>query len=101
MRKALLICGALTLILISGALGAAAARPGRAGPGGPDGTPHGPLARLMMAARGRAMTLHAELDLTDQQRDAVKQTILAHKSDLAAAIQPAVAAHRALRDAVL
>jgi Spy/CpxP family protein refolding chaperone len=102
MRKTLLISSILIATLT---LGAIAARPPQRGPGGPGGPgmhrPMGPLARLMLAHRGRLMTLHAELNLTDEQRTAIRDTILSHKSELATAVKPAIEAQRALRDAVL
>jgi Spy/CpxP family protein refolding chaperone len=99
MRKLFVTMFVLVLMLVAGGIGAAAARP--EGPGmGPHG-PRGPLARLIQAARGRAMTLHAELNLTEEQHAAIKGAILSHKQELATAIQPAITARRALRDAVL
>jgi len=97
MRKTLLCTAFLGTALLAGGLGAAAGH--EAGPGHRFG--NSPIGRLIMARIGRAMTLRAELNLTDEQQQAIKTTLQSHKSDLAAAIKPAVDAHRALRDKVL
>jgi len=97
MRKSLLLTSFLGTAILAGGLGAAA------------NSEHGPMhrfgespfGRLIMARMGRAMTLRAELDLTDAQRDAIRDTLKADKQELAAALKPAVDAHRVLRDAVL
>jgi Spy/CpxP family protein refolding chaperone len=47
------------------------------------------------------MTLRAELNLTDQQRDAIKSAMQTHKQEILAAVKPAIDAKRTLRDAVL
>jgi Spy/CpxP family protein refolding chaperone len=97
MRKTLLCTAFLGTALLAGGMGAAAAH--EAGPGHRFG--NSPIGRLIMARMGRAITLKAELNLTDEQQQAIKQTLQSHKADLAAAIKPAVDAHRALRDKVL
>jgi Spy/CpxP family protein refolding chaperone len=60
-----------------------------------------PLGRLLMGRMGRAMELKSELNLTDEQKHAIQQTLAAHKAELAKAMQPVVEKKRALRDAVL
>ena len=97
MRKSLLLTSFLGTALLAGGLGAAASNHGPMN--GRFG--QSPIGRLIMARMGRAMTLKAELNLTDQQRDAIKETLATHKQELAAAVKPAVNAHRALRDRVL
>lgn len=96
MKKMLLATSFLGTALLAGGLGVAAANQT---PGHRFG--NSPLGRLVMAHMGRMMTLKAELNLTDSQRDAIKETVKSHKSDLATAIKPAVDAHRVLRDKVM
>lgn len=97
MRKSILATAFLGTAILAGGLGAVASH--EAAPGGRFG--HSPMGKLIMARMGRMMTLKAELDLTDAQKEAIKSTVQSHKSELANAIKPAVEAHRALRDRVL
>ena len=96
MKKTLLATSFLGTALLAGGLGAAAANQTPSHRFG-----NTPIGRLIMARMGRMMTLKAELNLSDAQRDAIKETIQSHKSDLASAIKPAVDAHRVLRDKVM
>jgi Spy/CpxP family protein refolding chaperone len=59
------------------------------------------LGKLVMGRIGRGMVLRSELDLTDAQRDAIKQTLQSHKKEIKQAVQPVVEKRRALREAVL
>ena len=59
-----------------------------------------PLRRLMAARAGRAMTLWAELDVTDEQRRQIASILLSHKDEIANVAKPVVEKHRALRAAV-
>ncbi|MBA3273163.1 MAG: periplasmic heavy metal sensor [Chthoniobacterales bacterium] len=99
MRKSLWCVTFLGIGLLAGAAALRAA-PAGAGDGGA-GNGQGLIARIMRAQMGRMMTLRAELNLTDEQRDAVKQTLQSRKSEIVTAVKPVVAARRTLRDAVL
>jgi len=59
------------------------------------------LGKLVMGRIGRGMVLRSELDLTDAQRDAIRQTLQAHKKEIKQAVAPVVEKRRALREAVL
>lgn len=102
MRKSLWCAAFLGIGLLAGAVGVSAAAPATNASGGPDGRwGRGPIARFIQARMGRAMTLRAELNLTDQQRDAIKTAMQSHKQEIVAAVKPAIDAKRTLRDAVL
>jgi Spy/CpxP family protein refolding chaperone len=102
MRKSIVCAAFLGIGLLAGAVGVSAAAPATSASGGPEGKwGHGPIAHFLQARMGRAMTLRAELNLTDQQRDAIKTAMQSHKQEVVTAVKPVVDAKRALRDAVL
>lgn len=57
--------------------------------------------RTLAGRVGALLTLWAELDVTDAQRDTVRQAVTAHKPELLSTARGAVAAGRTLRDTVL
>ena len=68
--------------------------PGRGGPMGPGGVggPGGPMGMLPMLGR--------RLNMTDAQRDQVKQIVAAHRDEWKALADRAMTAHQALAEAV-
>jgi Spy/CpxP family protein refolding chaperone len=58
------------------------------------------IGKLIMGRLGRAMTLRSELNLTDQQREAIRQVLQEHRKEIAQAIKPVVQARRDLRSDV-
>ena len=101
MRKTWVLCGLMAMGLLAG--GAALKVNSTGGfegmPG--HGAPRGIIGRFMQAQFGRMMTLRAELNLSDEQREAVRSTLQSHKSEIASAMKPVISARRTLRDAVL
>lgn len=59
------------------------------------------IGRLITGRLARLRALRSDLNLTDAQKQAVRETIQAHRADLKAAVTPVVEKRRALRDAVL
>ena len=47
------------------------------------------------------LTLRSDLDLSDEQRDDIRQILLSHKQEIATVMKPVVEKRRALRDATL
>jgi len=92
--KKLLIGMALSLAMVFGLLcvGGAAS----AGEGGREG---GPLRRFISGQIGRLMTLKSDLNLSDDQKQQIKQIVLSHRSEIVAVAKPLVESKRALRDA--
>jgi Spy/CpxP family protein refolding chaperone len=99
MRKLLWCAGFVGLGLLVGAAALHAAPEEGKNPG--HGPGRGLIARMIQAQFGRVTTLRAELNLSDEQRQAICQTLESHRADIAGAIKPVVAAKRKLRDAVL
>jgi Spy/CpxP family protein refolding chaperone len=98
MRKTLWSVALLTGLLSGGvAVVNAVAQPGEHG--------HGPIGELMarmhQAHAGRHAALHAELNLTEEQRTALHETLKAHHADIAAVLRPVIAAKHSLHAAVL
>ena len=62
---------------------------------------NGALAQFFAGRRDKLKQLKDDLNLTDEQKTAVRETLAAHKSELAAVMKPVVEAKRTLRDAVL
>ncbi|MGN6370645.1 MAG: Spy/CpxP family protein refolding chaperone [Phycisphaerae bacterium] len=62
---------------------------------------NGPLANFIRATLGRLTTLRAELDLTDAQKQQLRQIVQSHKSEIIAAMKPVIEKRRALHDAIL
>jgi Spy/CpxP family protein refolding chaperone len=60
-----------------------------------------PLGKLITGRIGRLMVLRSELNLTDEQKAALRTTLKAHRREIAAAVRPLVEKRHALRDAVL
>jgi Spy/CpxP family protein refolding chaperone len=59
------------------------------------------IGRLIMGRLGRMLALRSQLNLTPEQKQAVKATLLANRADLKTAVAPVIEKRRALRDAVL
>jgi Spy/CpxP family protein refolding chaperone len=69
-------------------------------------SPHGeeamrPLRSFIQGQIGRLMTLRSELDVTAEQRDAIRKIVENHRSEIVAVAKPIVEKKRALRDATL
>ena len=60
-----------------------------------------PLGRLIQANIGRAVTLRAELNVTEEQRQQIAEVLRAHQSEIRAVVEKTVANKRAMREAVL
>lgn len=60
-----------------------------------------PLRMFMQGQLGRLMTLRSELDVTSEQREAIKTIVQSHRSEIVAVAKPIVEQRRALRDATL
>jgi Spy/CpxP family protein refolding chaperone len=60
-----------------------------------------PLARLLQAHGGRLMALRAELNITPEQRQQIRQAVRAHRQSLLSTTRAAVEHRQALREAVL
>ncbi len=93
---ACLAVGLFSTVAIGAPLGAAAAKKWEGGP-----VAHSPLGRLVSGQIGRLMVLRSELNLTDEQRARVKETLKAHKPEIAAAGKAVWEKRVALRDLVL
>jgi Spy/CpxP family protein refolding chaperone len=95
MRKALIALVAVTsAAIVLGAAGAAS----RAAAGRPLDAP---LGRFITGQIGRKMVLASELNLTTEQRDGIREIVLAHRAEIAAVARPVVEKRRALREAVM
>jgi Spy/CpxP family protein refolding chaperone len=100
MRRTWIFGGLIALGLLAGGAALKAnstgadSMPGR-------GAPRGILGRFVEAHMGRMMTLRAELNLSDEQREAIRSTLMAHKPEIVGAVKPVIAARRTLREAVL
>lgn len=90
------IAAALTVGLLFCGLGAAAAP--RIMTGDPD---FRPFRMFMQGQLGRLMTLRSELDVSDDQREAIKKIVIGHRSEIVTVAKPIVDKRRELRDAVL
>ena len=90
------IAASLTVGLLFCGLGAAAAPRMMAGDG-----EFRPLRMFVQGQIGRMMTLRSELDVTDEQRDAIKKIVVSHRSEIVAVAKPIVDKRRELRDATL
>jgi len=60
-----------------------------------------PLRSFIQGQIGRLMTLRSELDVTAEQRDAIRKIVENHRSEIVAVAKPIVEKKRALRDATL
>jgi Spy/CpxP family protein refolding chaperone len=78
------------------ALGAAAAPRITAG----DGEAR-PLRMFIQGQLGRLMTLRSELNVTNEQREAIKKIVESHRSEIVTVAKPIVEERRALREATL
>ena len=65
------------------------------------GMRRGPLANFLRGMVGRVMTLRSELDLTEEQKGALRAVVVAHRGEIVAVMKPVVAKKRALHDAVM
>jgi Spy/CpxP family protein refolding chaperone len=90
------IAGLLSGCLLVCTMGAVAAP--RLGAG--DGGMH-PLRTFIQGQIGRLMTLRSDLDVTNEQREAIKKIVQGHKVEIIAVATPIVEKRRALRDATL
>jgi len=61
----------------------------------------GPLGRLIRASVGRLITLRAELNITDEQREQLKAIVQAHHDEIAQVVKKLVEKKQALRQAVM
>ena len=59
------------------------------------------IGRFVQGRIGRLMVLRAEMNLTDQQRTALRTTFRENRVEIAQTIAPVIAKRNALRDAVL
>jgi Spy/CpxP family protein refolding chaperone len=94
-------------MMLAGALavGAVAVAGGAAGTGAGE---HGmaalrdtPIGRLFGYNLGRMMMLRSEANVTSEQREKVRETILSHRDEIRAVVSDLVAKRRSLRDEVL
>jgi Spy/CpxP family protein refolding chaperone len=100
MRKKLFFGALVGVGLVAGAAVLHAAN--QPGDGQTPPSPCGGLfARFHQLHGGQMQRLHGELNLTPEQREALHQTLLAHRVEIADALRPIVDAHRALHDAVM
>lgn len=86
-----------------GIVGAAVTVVWAAGPA-PSATPNAPGCRVRQLVRqhiARFLGLRADLGITDEQRVQIRQTLAAHKKEIAQAALDVVTKRRALRSAVL
>jgi len=60
-----------------------------------------PLGKLLIGNLGRWMVLRSELNVTDQQKAQIRETVIAHKPEIAAAAKGVWDRRTALREAVL
>lgn len=95
MRKRTITALLMTGLLVCG-LGAAAAPRLMSG----DGEFH-PLRMFIQGQIGRMMTLRSELDVSEEQREAIKKIVLGHRSEIVTVAKPIVEKRRALRDATM
>src|SRR4051812_17014051 len=98
MRAKWILAGAVALALAAGGAAKAVDAGGKSGGGR---FADRPLGRLIQGRIGRGMELKSELNLSDEQKEAIKTTLQAHKVEIAKAIEPVTEKKRALRDAVL
>src|SRR4051812_29792341 len=96
MRAKWILAGVVGLALAAGGAAKAVDEAGK--PGGRFADR--PLGRLIQGRIGRGMELKSELNLSDEQKEAIKTTLAAHKGEIAKAIEPVAEKKRALRDAV-
>jgi len=89
---------ALTLAAVVGAAGGAGVAVHAGGRAGADLADR-PMAKHIMGRIGRLMVLHSELDVTAEQRGQLRTIAQSHKQEIAQALQPVVAAGRALNAA--
>lgn len=60
-----------------------------------------PLRAFIQGQLGRFLTLRSELDVTGEQREAIRQIVESHRGEIATVAKPIVEKRRALRDATL
>ena len=97
-KTVLLVVGTIVVVLLIG-WGIAHAALGQCFGGGRHFD--GPLGRMCRSHVGRMMTLRAELDLTEEQHEALRQLLHDHKEEIEPVAKEMVKSKRALRDAVL
>jgi Spy/CpxP family protein refolding chaperone len=100
MKKSLICISVLGFALLAGGAGAVAVSTA-AGTAPMQKLRDTAVGRLIMGRLGRLMALRADLNLSDAQRTAVRETLQAHKKEIARAVKPVAEQKRALRDAVL
>jgi protein CpxP len=66
-----------------------------------DGAAGRPMRMLMSGQFGRLLTLRSELQLTDAQREQIKQILQSHRDEIRSAAKPVAEKRRAMRDAAL
>lgn len=94
-RRTIVSLGLVGLALCG--LGAAAAAPHSLG--GDEALR--PLRSFIQGQVGRLMTLRSELDVTAEQRDAIRKIVESHRSEIVDVAKPIVEKRRVLRDATL
>lgn len=90
----------MAVIILTAGLGAAAA-PSEVKTAAANALSDTPLGRLFQGQVGRMLTLRSQLNLSDEQRDQIRQIIADHKPELAKAAKQIVTQRRAIRDAVI
>lgn len=99
--KRWLVIGLVTAVLVTGTwMVAEAAGIGPMGDG-PGGFANKPLGRLIRANLGRLITLKAELDITPEQKEAMKFIVEKEKQNFVPVIKQVVESRRALREAIM
>ena len=99
MKKRVLII-ALAVIGISG-LVATPFAVAQAGAGLRERLGNTPLGRFITGRVGRAMVLRAEMDVTPEQRQAIRGIVKSHRAEIIQAAGPIVEKRRALRNEIL
>lgn len=105
MKRTILVPGLVALALaVGGATHYAMAEPGVSrgmlGMGAgrrPAGTPMG---RLLQRVIGRRLILRSNMNVTDEQRESIREIVESHKAQIAEAVKPIVTRKRALADTV-
>lgn len=96
MRKAWIVTG-IVAVLSAGAIGAAA--PGER-PDPAEGH-HAALHRFVTGQLGRMMTLHSDINLTDQQKEQIHGIVMKHHQEIITTVKPLAQNARTLKTAVL
>ncbi|MFZ5830174.1 MAG: Spy/CpxP family protein refolding chaperone [Planctomycetota bacterium] len=92
--------GKLLACVLLGSMGVAAAAPA-ARHWGEGRLAHSPIGKLVSGHIGRLLVLRSELNLTDEQRNKMREAVMSHKGEIAQAAKTVWEKRVALRSAVL